>query len=139
MAPWTERADAAGGSGTSGLLTDGMLTVNVTSGTWGSKVVAGTWDINYANFWTDFADAAISMHVGGNPSDGVTDHFIWLVTQGETSGTWSYNGGDPIGGGLSNLKLYSSGTGNRVPDGGATLALLGIASIGLAGMRRRMR
>ena len=47
------------------------------------------------------------MHVGkggGNP-----DAFAWLITPGETSGTFSYERIAGTGGGLSNLFLWGSG------------------------------
>ena len=74
------------------------------------------------------------MHVGGN---GSPEHFIWLVEQGELTGTFSYTRGDTRGGGFSNLKLYAAGTGSRVPDAGTTVALLGASLIGLGALRRR--
>jgi hypothetical protein len=75
------------------------------------------------------------MHVGNGGGD--PDHFIWQVEQDELSGTWSYTRGNTGGGGLSNLKLYTAGTGTSVPDAGTTLVLLGGSLIGLGALRRR--
>jgi hypothetical protein len=127
---WTERASATSPG------TSGWLDVVVNSGSFGTTPAAGTWSINNANFWTSFGEGAISLHVGNGGGD--PDHFIWKLTQGAMSGTWSYNGTSEElrGGGLSNLKLYSTGTGNRVPDGGTSIALLGMALIGLGGARK---
>jgi len=135
FAPWTERGEAVGADGTSEDPTGGSLTVEVTSGTWGSRLVAGTWTINDSSFWSSYANGAISMHVGNGGGD--PDHFVWLLEGGKLSGTWSYDGTNARGGGgLSNLKLFSSGTGSNVPDGGATLALLGLSLIGIGGVRK---
>lgn len=147
LAPWTKRAEIARAEGASGSSTVGFLTVSLNAGdTWGNdKTIAGTWAID-ASFWTLYADAAISMHVGNGSPDkkpgevglATPDHFVWHVADGATSGTFSYDGTCCNGGGLSNLKLYSSGTGTRVPDGGSTLALVGLAIAGLGLARRKL-
>lgn len=138
FAPWNEEADIAGGSAGPGSIIDGRFTVETTSGNWGSKKVSGNWSID-ASFWTFFDDAAISLHVGGGGNPGPEpDHFIWLIERGATSGSWSYDGTGLGGGGLSNLKLYSSGTPHNAPDGGSTLALVGLAIAGLGLARRKL-
>ena len=114
----------------------GLFTVGLTSGAWGSGGAAGNWTINDASFWTTFGSVAISMHVGNGGGD--PDHFIWLIEQGELTGTFSYTRGDTGGGGFSNLKLYAAGTGSRVPDAGTTLVLLGGGLIGIGALRRRL-
>lgn len=135
---WTERGEEVASGNV------GIFDVELTSGAWGSTQAAGTWEITDPNFWSNYGFGAISMHVGGgNPSNPLNspDSFIWEITNGELTGTWSYNGtGGANGGGLSNLKLYSSGTGTPnpgVPDAGSTLALMGIALAGLGAFKRR--
>lgn len=121
------------------LFSDGMLDIDLTPpGAFGGRLVSGTWTITNANFWTSFGMGAISLHVGGG--QGTPDHFIWKLTDGAMSGTWSYDGTAFNGGGLSNLKLYSTGNGTtrRVPDGGTTIALLGMALLGLGGVRKAL-
>ncbi len=131
---WTERADVTS------VGTNGWLNVTLTSGSFGSQPAAGNWTITNNAFWTTYGAGAISMHVGGG--QGTPDHFIWLLTPGQLTGTWSYNGGSANGGGLSNLKLYSNsstpntGGGGRVPDGGTTMLSLGVALLGLGSMRK---
>ncbi len=128
---FTERAERTSAG------TTGIFSVAVTSGSFGSSPVAGTWTINDPNFWTTYGFGVISMHVGnggGNP-----DHFIWLLEPNKLSGTWSYTAGNTNGGGLSNLKLMSSGQGTtRVPDAGSTLLLLGFALSGIGAARRAL-
>lgn len=130
---WTERADGTGAG------INGWLNIVVTTGMFGSNKVGGTWSITNAAFWTTYGMGAISMHVGNG--GGEPDHFIWKLTQGTQAGSWSYDGTGLGGGGLSNLKLYSTGTraptgGPNVPDGGTTLVSLGVALLGLGSMRK---
>lgn len=131
---WTERANVTS------VGNNGWLTVSITSGSFGSQPAAGSWTITNNAFWSTYGAGAISMHAGGG--QGTPDHFIWLLTPGQLTGNWSYNGGSANGGGLSNLKLYSNsstpnnGGGGRVPDGGTTIACLGLALLGLGSMRK---
>jgi hypothetical protein len=135
---WTERGSVDGGTAGPGTISDGMLTVQVLSGNWGSKgPLSGNWTVNDPTFWTSYAQGAISLHVGNGGADE-PDHFIWKLTPGLFSGTWSYDGTGLRGGGLSNLKLYSDGTGTTVPDGGATMALLGLSLLGMTAVRKAM-
>lgn len=134
---WTERGSVEGGTAGPGTISDGMLTVQVLSGNWGSNgPLSGNWTVNDPTFWTSYAQGAISLHVGNG--GGEPDHFIWKITPGLFSGTWSYDGTGLNGGGLSNLKLYSEGTGTTVPDGGATMALLGLSLLGMTAVRKAM-
>lgn len=131
--PWTKRAERTS-VGTSAPLTIAITTIGgafVQSGP-----LSGTWAID-ASFWTTYADAAISMHVGNGNGD--PDHWIWHIEPGKTSGTWSYEDFDGKGGGLSNFKLYSSGiaAATATPEGGSTLMLVGLAMAGLGLFRRR--
>ncbi|RYZ85818.1 MAG: hypothetical protein EOO68_29695, partial [Moraxellaceae bacterium] len=75
---------------------------------WGSSTASGTWAIDPA-FWLTYGSAVISIHVGGGQKDAV-DNFEWLVTPETLSGTWSYSKLTGKGGGLSNIKLWGSGT-----------------------------
>ena len=141
LAPWTERGSAEGGDGESGEIVAGWLTLNLTDGEWGGKEAAGTWEINHPTFWSEYENAAISMHVGDATGADEPDHFVWLLAAGALSGDWRYDGSSlRRGGGLSNMKLYSSGsppTTTRVPDGGLTAALLGLGIAGMAMLKRR--
>ena len=88
-----------------GSFTNDLLTINLTSGSWGGNDIAATWAID-PSFWLNYGIAAITMHVGegqGNP-----DAFAWLITPGETSGTFSYEDLDGRGGGLSNFRLFGT-------------------------------
>lgn len=105
----------------------------VDADSWGVDVT-GTWYID-ASFWTMYSNAVITMHVGqggGNP-----DAFAWLITPGETSGSFSYERVSGTGGGLSNMFLFGSGTPREVPEPQlAFLLLMGLASMFAA--RRRI-
>ena len=124
---WTERGESTDGGDV------GIFEVVLTSGAWGGNVAGGTWEITDSLFWTSYADGAISMHVGDG--DGEPDHFVWQITPSDLTGTWSYDGTGIGGGGLSNLKLYSGGTG--VPEATSTLIALGLAMLIVEGFRRK--
>jgi hypothetical protein len=114
-----------------------LFNIVLTTGTWGSNNVAGTWSID-SSFWTIYGIAAITMHVGhgnGNP-----DYFAWLITPNQLSGTFSYRDLDGKGGGLSNLFLFGSGTPElKLPEPNIALLLfVGLCAIFFArrGMSR---
>ena len=135
--PWTLRGNVA-----TGAITDGLLTVNLTGGSWGSGSAAGTWTLA-SSFWNTYESAVLAIHVGdggGNP-----DHFSFLLAPGTMTGTWSYDKISVSGGGLSNLRLFTSGTPslpndppNTVPDGGSSAVLLGLAAGCIALLRRTL-
>ncbi|MBL9214648.1 MAG: hypothetical protein JNG83_04145 [Opitutaceae bacterium] len=102
--------------------------------TWGTDV-SGTWEIS-ADFWQTWGRAVISMHVGHGGGD--PDYFAWEITSNNTSGSFSYQRLSGTGGGLSNIKLWGSGT-PSVSEGGSTVLLLGAALLGLAAAARRRR
>lgn len=108
--------------------TNGLFSVSLTSGTWGTSDVAGDWFID-SSFWSLYGMAVITMHVGqgnGNP-----DYFAWAITKGETQGTFSYKDLDGKGGGLSNLFLFGGGTpAIFVPESGLSmLFVMGLAAV----------
>ncbi|GGY83405.1 hypothetical protein GCM10011613_30370 [Cellvibrio zantedeschiae] len=81
---------------------------NVSSSSWNGSSASGTWTINDL-FWDNFTSALITMHVGGGQKDAV-DNFEWLITPDSASGTFSYLRSSGKGGGLSNIKLWGTGT-----------------------------
>ena len=117
-----------------------LFAITVTNGTFGAGNVGGTWAINPL-FWNAWGKAVISVHVGQGGGD--PDWWVFLVEPGDLNGTWSYVINSGTGGGLSNLKLWGSGTPNQqllqTPEP-ATLVLLGSGLVGLAfGLRRTRR
>jgi PEP-CTERM motif len=116
--------------------TNDFFTVNVLAGSFGAGNVSGTWTIAPA-FWTTWGTGVISAHVGQGGGD--PDWWLFLLEPGDTAGTWSYVIGAGTGGGLSNIKLWGSGSPNVSPDQQlistpepASLILLGTSLIGLA-------
>jgi hypothetical protein len=115
--------------------TNDFLTIDLTSGSFGESDVEGTWSID-PTFWTIYGEAMITFHVGNGNGD--PDHWAFLITPGETSGTWSYEDLDGQGGGLSNFMLFGRGTPTNVPEP-VTLVSLGTGLAGLALLLRKRR
>ncbi len=112
---------------------DGVFSLELTTGIFGSQAVEGTWQIA-SSFWDNFSEAVISMHVGNGGGD--PDHWAWKLEDGATSGTFSYEKLSLGGGGFSNLHLWGRGDGTSVPAP-ASITLLGLGLLGLAAVRRR--
>lgn len=107
---------------------------SVATDSWGTDVT-GTWAID-SSFWNVYSRAVITMHVGhggGNP-----DAFAWVITPGQTSGSFTYERVGGKGGGLSNMFLFGSGTPNiTLPESNiGILLVIGLLSIFFA--RRRV-
>jgi hypothetical protein len=133
---WVMEGTLSPEPGTTGSLTNDLLTVTLLTGSWGGNSgITGTWTID-PSFWNtlNYTIAAITMHVGqgqGNP-----DAFAWLITPGATSGTFSYVDLDGKGGGLSNMRLFGTepttttgGSGNVPEPDHALLMVVGMLSV----------
>jgi len=66
------------------------------------------------------------------------ESWVWELTAGETFVIpQTYSDQDNKGGGISHYSVFNRGTTTtRVPDGGTSIALLGMALIGLGGVRK---
>ncbi len=124
--------------------TDDYLSATSSIG-WGSIPNNGTWGID-SSFWTMYDQAVITMHVG-HAGDAAPDHWAWLVTAGELTGTWSLDFAGPCdgegavdcrGGGLSNIKLWGRGEGTTIPEP-SILWLMGAGLLGMGVLRRRRK
>ena len=105
---WTKEGEVSPGDGSTGVHSDDLLTITLLTGSWGGNSgITGTWNIA-PSFWSTYGMAAITMHVGNG--NGGPDHFVWLIEQGQTAGTFSYSDLDGRGGGLSNNFLFGAGT-----------------------------
>lgn len=122
LEPWAQVGEVTTNS------TSGLLSVKLTSGQWGSTSIRGNWRIS-SYFWLSYGSAVISMHVGNGGGD--PDHWAWLITSGETSGTFSYEKLQGSGGGLSNLMLWGAGPLTLVSEpSGLLIMVLGIIALG---------
>lgn len=109
---------------------------------------ASSYKTTFANSAADPSDALI-QYVSG-PSI-ISNPVYLLVKDGNHSPAWylftiaGWNGIEsldiqdfwPAGGAISHVTLYGT-QGSRVPDGGATVALLGVGLVGLGMMRRKI-
>jgi hypothetical protein len=133
---WTKRGDVTSNGDFSSL-----LNVSLNPGSrWGRPNVSGTWTLT-PNFWLQYGNAVITIHVGGNPDRAPDDFGAFIINYGATSGSWSFNQVNGVqGGGLSNVAIWTSGPPRKVPEP-ATLGLLGLglASVGLMRRRRKLR
>jgi len=121
--------------------------VQSVSGNIGLFVSAGDL-VSMPNSWTFGAGATALWSVGGFTFDLIASTIllhsggILLVSgtgtvtgHGETfNGTWSFSAqGEGSGG------IFSFSASSLVPDGGATVALLGLSLAGIEGIRRKLR
>jgi len=121
-----------------------LFTINVLTGSFGEGSVSGSWTIAPA-FWNTWGHGVISAHVGQGGGD--PDWWLFLIEPGDTAGTWSYLINSGTGGGLSNIKLWGSGSASGNPEQQlisnpepGTLVLLGTGLAGFAySIRRRRR
>jgi hypothetical protein len=111
---------------------------------YGSDLLAPTF--GYANYEKLSGATTVSLtgfdyavlHYGTGPGGaGEGGGIVFLSLNGMTGNyTFAGDGSGPNGfGGLSSIRLFT-GSGNAVPDGGATVALLGTALFGLGAARR---
>lgn len=93
-----------------------------------SKVEDGSFSDILVNGWT-YIIAKYDQEDGGS--------FVWYL--GDLSSTDFVTLPSEMGGhDISHYTLFKSGQPQTIPDGGATLGLLGLAMLGLGYLRRRM-
>jgi hypothetical protein len=125
---------------------DGDFLTYTTPGISGA-VFATPWNFNsgpVANFWsvggfTFNLTASSIFSQGGNPAGVVVTGYGWITGNGfdATYGVWSFSTQDPSAGQPARFS-FSAASGST-PDSGSTVALLGLALVGVEALRRRMR
>jgi hypothetical protein len=95
------------------------------------------------SFWTVAAGGGWSFDLSSSSITGQGGGFLFVSGTGvihhagfdDTAGTWSFSTQNPLAGG----QFSFSAADGAVPDGGATVALLGLALAGIEGMRRKLK
>ena len=88
----------------SGEGTNNWLTFDITTGSFGSLPVSGTWAIDPI-LWQVHPRAALSFHLGNGGGD--PDIFMFEIAQGALSGTFDVVRLSGSGGGFSNIVLWA--------------------------------
>jgi VPDSG-CTERM motif len=120
---------------------DGSFSGSVTDGD--AVTIAFPWSFNSGavpNFWRvdgfvfNLNSSSIMMQGGGsvtvNGTGTISGNGFDL-----TSGTWSFTTQNPS----AHARFSFSASGGTVPDGGSAVALLGIALVGIEGLRRGLQ
>jgi hypothetical protein len=113
---------------------------------------SGSYNTKFSNSASDPSDALIS-YVAGQPVITSNPAYL-LVKDGNQTPAWylfnlsalGWNGTDalsltgfwPDQGAISHVAIYGKTGTTRVPDGGATVALLGVGLLGLGAIRRKL-
>ena len=101
------------------------------------------WSVLAGGFTFDLFAGSTVVHTGSGTTASVTvmgTGIVHGVGYADTVGTWSFTTQNPpSGGGPTAVFSFSSSTGTpTVPDGGATVGLLGLALTAIETLRRRM-
>jgi hypothetical protein len=125
---------------------DGDFLTYVTPGV-SSAVFATPWTFNsgpVANFWsvggfTFNLTVSSIFSQGGNPAGVIVTGYGWIFGNGfdPTFGTWAFSTQDPSAG--QPARFSFSAASGTVPDSGSTVALLGLAIVGVEVLRRRQK
>jgi VPDSG-CTERM motif len=121
---------------------DGSFNGFVTDGD--AVTIAFPWSFNSGavpNFWSvdGFVFNLTSSSIIAQGAGAVTVNGTGTISGNGfnlTGGTWSFTTQNPS---AHSKFSFSAATGGAVPDGGSSVALLGIALVGIEGMRRSLR
>jgi hypothetical protein len=114
-----------------GLVTDGDAVTIAFPWSFNSGAVPNFWRVD--GFTFNLATSSITMQGGGS----VTVNGTGTISGNNfdlTSGTWSFTTQNPS----AHSRFSFSAASGTVPDGGSAVALLGIALVGIEGLRRRL-
>jgi len=107
---------------------------------------AAPWNFNsgaVASFWTvggftfNLTASSIVSQGGGFLNVSGTG-FVSGNGFSSTLGSWSFSTQDPSAGSAPPVFSFSASSNTNLPDGGSTVALLGLALVGVSGLRRTM-
>jgi hypothetical protein len=97
-----------------------------TPGLW--SVGGFTFDLDSSTVESQSANFLTISGIGTISGNGYAD----------TAGTWSFTSQSPAANGVFSFSAGSAGSGGSVPDGGTTVALLGLALAGIEIVRRKL-
>jgi VPDSG-CTERM motif len=134
---------AASGAGTSFSIVPSMSLVNMSTASWifapqPGDVLSDLWNVD--GFQFDFQSDTVSF----------SNNFLKIVGFGTISGNgydptafeWTLSAENPTTGGPTQITFSATAepnsNGSPVPDGGLTVAFLGLALAGLEGLRRKL-
>ena len=115
-----------------GIVTDGDAVTIAFPWSFNSGSVPNFWQVD--GFVFNLSSSSISMQGGGS----VTVNGTGTITGNGfdvTSGTWSFTTQNPS----AHARFSFSAATGSVPDGGSAVALLGIALVGIEGLRRGLQ
>ncbi|HEY6226601.1 MAG TPA: VPDSG-CTERM sorting domain-containing protein [Verrucomicrobiae bacterium] len=78
------------------------------------------------------------LNLKGNGVLSITGDLLHPSPYDSTTGAWSFTISNPGGGAHSNFDFTFANSQTAVPDGGATIALLGVGLLGLGALRRKI-
>lgn len=116
-----------------------------------SGSLAGSYDTTYNNTPTDPEEAAITFNgtgaaISGSPlyllvKDGNQDPIWYIFDISGWNGVETINleGFWPNQGAISHVGIYTTGESRQVPDGGSSMALLGLALTSVGLLRRKLQ
>jgi hypothetical protein len=113
---------------------DGLAVTFTTPSSFNSGAVASFWSVG--GFVFNLISSSITVQAGGSL---IVDGIGTITGNGfdVTAGSWHFTTQNPSARGVFS---FSAATGTSdVPDGGSAVALLGIAFVGLEGLRRMLR
>lgn len=135
---WSGTVVEAGDGAFAGIATGTAATFTSTPWSFNTAIpMANFWQVGGFSF--ELLSSSIAFQLNAGKASFVDVTGVGIVTAAgytATEGTWNFTTQNP-GVGKKN-PVFSFSAASAVPDGGATLALLGFALVGVEGLRRKL-